>query len=205
MDTRKGGSRYCPNCKKVVETRVLLEGYGQTDFHGILAKKRQIICWRDPGGLEGCGTRWFTLEIPEAQISGPGEKRGWSVGRRDSWGWSTEWSQESFPLGIGSGQNLTKEEDFSESKIVFFHPNRGRSWLKRLVDAWSLRLKREGMMKISCAKRCRIQEVLGNLRCPNCFSVKPKAGKGDSQKIAESQDCQCQIEIRSEDLLYRWD
>jgi hypothetical protein len=40
MDTRKGGHRYCPNCKKVVETRVLLEGYCQTDFHGIPAKKR---------------------------------------------------------------------------------------------------------------------------------------------------------------------
>jgi hypothetical protein len=68
MDTRKGGHRYCPNCKKVVETRVLLEGYCQTDFRGIPAKKRQIIFGTDAEGLNGCGTRWFTLEILEDQV-----------------------------------------------------------------------------------------------------------------------------------------
>jgi len=61
------------------------------------------------------------------------------------------------------------------------------------------------MMKISCAKWCRLGEFLGNLKCPNCFSVKAKAGKGELQKIAESQDCQCQVEIKSEELLHRWD
>jgi hypothetical protein len=35
MDTRKGGHRYCPSCKQIVETRVLLEGYCQTEIHGI--------------------------------------------------------------------------------------------------------------------------------------------------------------------------
>jgi hypothetical protein len=76
MDTRKGGHRYCPNCKKVVETRVLLDGYCQADFHGIPAKKRQIICGTDGRGSNGCGTKWFTLEILEEQVLGKGGKRG---------------------------------------------------------------------------------------------------------------------------------
>jgi hypothetical protein len=63
MDSRKGGHRYCPNCKKIVETRVLLEGYSQVEFHGILAKRRQVICGTDAQGSNGCGTRWFTLKI----------------------------------------------------------------------------------------------------------------------------------------------
>jgi hypothetical protein len=68
MDTRKGGHRYCPSCKQIVETRVLLEGYCQTEVHGIPAKKRQIICGTDAEGSNGCGTKWFTLEIPEGQL-----------------------------------------------------------------------------------------------------------------------------------------
>ncbi len=76
MDTRKGGHRYCPNCKKVVETRVLLEGYSQTHFHGIPAKKRLIICGTDAEGSNGCGTKWFTLEILEEQVLGKAGKRG---------------------------------------------------------------------------------------------------------------------------------
>ena len=32
MDTRKGGHRYCPGCKKNVETRVLLEGIPRLSF-----------------------------------------------------------------------------------------------------------------------------------------------------------------------------
>jgi hypothetical protein len=75
MDTRKGGQRYCPSCKKIVETRVLLEGYSQTEFHGIPAKKRQIICGTDAEGSNGCGTRWFTLEILEDQVLGRAGKK----------------------------------------------------------------------------------------------------------------------------------
>jgi len=33
-----------------VETRVLLEGYCQTEVHGIPAKKRQVICGTDAEG-----------------------------------------------------------------------------------------------------------------------------------------------------------
>jgi len=76
MDTRKGGQRNCPNCKKVVETRVLLEGYSQTEVQGIPAKRRQIICGTDAKGSNGCGRKWFTLEILEDQILRKAGKRG---------------------------------------------------------------------------------------------------------------------------------
>ena len=76
MDTRKGGHRYCPNCKRIVETRVLLEGYRQVEIQGILAKRPQVICGTDAKGSNGCKMKWFTLEIPEDQILGPGRKRG---------------------------------------------------------------------------------------------------------------------------------
>jgi hypothetical protein len=76
MDKRKGGQRYCPSCKKIVETRVLLEGYSQSEFHGIPAKKRQIICGVDAQGSKGCGIKWFTLEILEEKVLGKAGKRG---------------------------------------------------------------------------------------------------------------------------------
>jgi len=76
MDTRKGGHRYCPTCKTIMETRVLLEGYSQILVHGILAKKRQVICGTDAEGTGGCGTRWFTLEVLEDVVLGSGRKRG---------------------------------------------------------------------------------------------------------------------------------
>ncbi len=76
MDTRKGRYRYCPNCKKILETRVLLEGYSQVPVHGILAKRRQVVCGTDEVGSGGCGTKWFTLEILEDQVLGSGGERG---------------------------------------------------------------------------------------------------------------------------------
>ena len=76
MDKRKGGNRYCPSCKRVVETRVLLEGYCQSMIHGIPAKKRQIICGTDGEGAGGCGTRWFTLELLEDHLLRPAGKKG---------------------------------------------------------------------------------------------------------------------------------
>jgi len=84
MDTRKGGHRYCPTCKEVMETRVLLEGYRQTDFHGILAKKRQVICGTDAKGTGGCGTKWNTLEVLEDLVLGSGRKRGSNEKRMDT-------------------------------------------------------------------------------------------------------------------------
>ena len=59
MNSGEGGRRYCPRCKKIVETRVLPEGYSQKEFQGILAKRRQLICGMDEKGSNGCGTKWF--------------------------------------------------------------------------------------------------------------------------------------------------
>jgi hypothetical protein len=60
-----GGHRYCPYCKKVVETRVIAGQYTQVDFKGITAKKRQIVCGTDNQGSHGFGNKWFTLEMSE--------------------------------------------------------------------------------------------------------------------------------------------
>jgi len=68
MGTRKGGHRFCPNCKKFVETRVLLEGYSQVPVGNLLAKRRQIVCGTEEKGSNGCGTKWFTLEIVEDHL-----------------------------------------------------------------------------------------------------------------------------------------
>jgi len=68
MDTRKGGHRYCPNCKRVVETRVLLDGYCQIEIFGVWAKKRQVICGTDGKGSNGCGKTWFTLEVLQDKL-----------------------------------------------------------------------------------------------------------------------------------------
>ena len=84
MDTPKGGNRYCPSCKKIVETRVLLEGYSQTEVQGIPAKKRQILCGTDAKGSNGCGARWFTLELLEDQVLRATGKKGAKTERRVS-------------------------------------------------------------------------------------------------------------------------
>ena len=65
-----------PNLPKIVETRILLEGYSQIPVHGILAKKRQVICGTDAEGSDGCGTKWFTLEVLEDLVLGIDGKRG---------------------------------------------------------------------------------------------------------------------------------
>jgi hypothetical protein len=61
MDKRRGGQRNCPRCKIIVETRVRREGYSQPEFHGIPAKKRQILCGTDaegPTDAEPNGSPW---------------------------------------------------------------------------------------------------------------------------------------------------
>lgn len=65
MALGEGGHRYCPNCKRIVETRVMPGGYSQVIFRGLPAKRREVICGTNAQGLNGCGTRWFTLEIEE--------------------------------------------------------------------------------------------------------------------------------------------
>ena len=64
-----GGDRYCPLCKKVVETIALPKGYSQTTFRAIRAKRRHIICGTDEKGSNGCGTQWYTLEIEENALN----------------------------------------------------------------------------------------------------------------------------------------
>ncbi len=62
------GKKYCKICKKVVETKAL-SNYSQVEFRGILVKRRKI------GHLEidgGCGNMWYTVELPEDIIIGPG-------------------------------------------------------------------------------------------------------------------------------------
>ena len=68
MALRTGGRRFCPNCNEVVETRVLPEGYKQIDYHGVLAKRRKIVCGTDRDGKNGCGHMWFTIEVPDATV-----------------------------------------------------------------------------------------------------------------------------------------
>ena len=65
LGIRRGGYRYCPNCKDKVETRVLVEGYAQIPYRGILAKRRKVVCFKDVYGDDGCGGEWYTLEVPE--------------------------------------------------------------------------------------------------------------------------------------------
>ena len=63
------GKKYCKNCKKVVETKAL-SNYSQVEYRGILIKRRKI------GHLEidgGCGNMWYTVELPEDIIIGPGK------------------------------------------------------------------------------------------------------------------------------------
>ena len=65
----EGGHRYCPNCKRIVETRVMPGGYSQTQFRSIQAKRRQVICGTEEKGSNGCGTKWYTLEMPEDDLN----------------------------------------------------------------------------------------------------------------------------------------
>jgi len=41
-----------------------------------VAKKRQIIYGTDAEGVNGCGTKWFTLELPEDQLLSSTGKKG---------------------------------------------------------------------------------------------------------------------------------
>jgi len=65
----EGGQRYCPRCKKIMETRALPEGYSQTEFRGIRAKRRRVICWAGLSGSSGCAAKWYTVEMPEEDLN----------------------------------------------------------------------------------------------------------------------------------------
>ena len=69
MSKGEGGHRYCPHCSEIVETRVLPGGYSNIEFRGISVKRRHIICGTDEHGSNGCGTKWYTLEIDEDALN----------------------------------------------------------------------------------------------------------------------------------------
>ena len=48
-------------------------------------------------------------------------------------------------------------------------------------------------MKLKCGQWCRIQEILANLKCPNCFSAKVKLCPTETDKNAQCEDCQCEF------------
>jgi hypothetical protein len=60
-------------------------------------------------------------------------------------------------------------------------------------------------MKFSCGQWCHLQEVLANLKCPNCFSSKVKLCKEETEKNAECQDCQCRFTFNPELKMHGWE
>jgi len=44
-------------------------GYSQVKFNGVLVKRRKIIHPIDNNGNPGCGSTWYTLEIPEDALN----------------------------------------------------------------------------------------------------------------------------------------
>jgi len=59
-------------------------------------------------------------------------------------------------------------------------------------------------MKLSCAQWCHIQEILANLKCPNCFSAKVKLSEEETEKNAQCGKCECRFEFNP-DLVDRWE
>jgi len=49
-------------------------------------------------------------------------------------------------------------------------------------------------MKISAKQWCKVQEVLANLKCPNCFSAKCTCTE-DENENATCEDCGCKFEF----------
>jgi len=60
------------------------------------------------------------------------------------------------------------------------------------------------MMKLSCEQWCHIQEILANLKCPNCFSAEVKLNKEETDTNAECQKCECKFEFNP-DIRERWE
>jgi hypothetical protein len=76
MDTRRGGQRYCPSCKKNCGNEGPAGRIFPDRSSRYPGKKRQIICGKEAEGSYGCGMKWFTLEILQDQVRGPAGKRG---------------------------------------------------------------------------------------------------------------------------------
>jgi hypothetical protein len=72
-----------------------------------------------------------------------------------------------------------------------------------MESAFSFSMEEE-RMKLSCSQWCHVQEVLANLKCPNCFSAKVKLCE-EKEKNAECQECQCRFDFDPEILGNRWE
>jgi len=54
-------------------------------------------------------------------------------------------------------------------------------------------------MKLSAKQWCKIQEIIMNLGCPNCFSAKVKLTE-DEELNAKCEDCGCAFEFNPDNI-----
>jgi len=59
-------------------------------------------------------------------------------------------------------------------------------------------------MEIPWYQKCRIEEMLANLKCPGCFQAKAQTSEKENEENCGSASCQCMFEFDPE-LLRRWD
>jgi hypothetical protein len=71
-------------------------------------------------------------------------------------------------------------------------------WLTNLSE------RRKVLMELSCDQKCRVEEMLANLKCPGCFQAKAQPSEKESEENGGSATCQCMFEFDPE-LLRRWD
>ena len=50
-------------------------------------------------------------------------------------------------------------------------------------------------MKLSCEQGCHIQEMLANLKCPNCFSARVKLCEDEPAEDAHCTECDGRFEF----------
>jgi transcription elongation factor Elf1 len=60
-------------------------------------------------------------------------------------------------------------------------------------------------MKLSCAQWCHIQEMLANLKCPDCFSAKVELCEEETEKNAQCSECGCRFQFNPDLLENRWE
>jgi len=80
----------------------------------------------------------------------------------------------------------------------------GKSSLEKIISRYATSLfERTRMMKLSCEQWCHLQEMLANLKCPNCFSAKVKLCEEEGKENALCTECDCRFEFHPE-LPGRW-
>ena len=77
-------------------------------------------------------------------------------------------------------------------------------YVGREILPWLMVFNEEAIMKLSCDRWCHIQEFLANLKCPRCFSAKPRLCKEETDKKTESHGCECEIQF-APDIGLRWE